>query len=147
MNQAVHPGTSQLENREIAEHNSASASAVSILLSCRCCTEQEHELIQVVASLPWFLGMAPPAGSWGQTVVSSSEVSLRSKAGFWGYLFLMPTLFTNPRDTPSFPLPSSRIAVEPSGDVHEERLLGLLLSSLGGGSASVRCHREPDCSC
>lgn len=57
-------------------------------------------------------------------MVSSSEVSLRSIAGFWDYLFLMLTVFTNPTDPPSFPLPSSLLAVEPSGDVSEEKLLG-----------------------
>lgn len=104
MNQAVHPGTSQLETSRVAEHNSALLLHPAVLLvahragawtysgwgspSCGFCT--------------W----VPPAGSWGQTVVSSSEVLQRSKAGFWAYLFLMPTVFTNPTDPPSFLPPS-----------------------------------------
>lgn len=85
-------------------------------------------LFRLWQSLAWFLGMAPPAGSWGQTVVISSEVSLRSKAGFCAYLFLMLTVFTNP---PSSLFLQVAFAVEPSGDVHEERQFGFSSELLG----------------
>lgn len=68
-------------------------------------------------------GHGPSIRELGQgcTVVKSSSGALlgRRKAGFWSYLFLMPAVS---RDPPSFPLPPSLIAVEPSEDGSEESL-------------------------